>query len=149
MNTEDVSLVKILQSKHQLQPVSSNPTMKFSKIYSGIGAVLLFVVCMTMMNFSSGEQRVCGQGLRQTMEMMCPNGFHGYKTKRSGLNLDEDLSIEDTDEDFNFGLSLDMLPLLTSMENSGLAKIRRRRHGIVHECCDKPCTMNEMLSYCL
>ncbi|XP_055847209.1 probable insulin-like peptide 5 [Episyrphus balteatus] len=123
--------------------------MTFSKIYSGIGAVLLFVVCLAIMNLSAGEQRMCGQGLRQTMEMVCPNGFGGYKIlKRSGLNLDGDLSIEDTNEDFNFGLSLDMLPLLTSMDNGGLAKIRRRRHGIVHECCDKPCKMSEMLSYC-
>ncbi|XP_055847207.1 probable insulin-like peptide 5 [Episyrphus balteatus] len=124
--------------------------MTFSKIYSGIGAVLLFVVCLAIMDFSVGEQRMCGQGLRKTMEMMCPNGFGGYKIKkRSGLNLDEDFSIENTDEDFNFGLSLDMLPFLTSMENSGLAKIRRRRHGVAHECCDKPCKMSELLSYCL
>ncbi|XP_055847203.1 probable insulin-like peptide 1 [Episyrphus balteatus] len=125
--------------------------MAFSKIYSGIGAVLLFVVFLAIMNISFGEQRICGQGLRQTMEMVCPNGIGGYKTtKRSGLTLDdEDLNDDNTEDDFNFGLSLDMLPFLTSMENSGLAKIRRRRHGIVHECCDKPCTMSEMLSYCL
>lgn len=29
-----------------------------------------------------------------------------------------------------------------------LAKTRRRRHGIVDECCLNQCTMSELLSYC-
>lgn len=125
--------------------------MTFSKISSEIGAVLLFVLCLAFVNFSFGEQKMCGSGLRNAMELMCPMGYNSYKTKRGSFSLGEDFDNENSDEEFNFGLSLDMLPFLTfeqNLENSGLAKIRRRRHGVAHECCDKPCTKSEMLAYC-
>ncbi|XP_055909178.1 bombyxin A-1 homolog [Eupeodes corollae] len=121
--------------------------MTSSKIYSGIRVMLLFFVSLAIVNLSIGEQRFCGNKLRNVIELMCPNGVNGYKTKRSSISLDEDISTENTEEDFNFGLSLDMLPLMDS-SNSGIAKIRRRRHGIAHECCDKPCSMKEIVSYC-
>lgn len=125
--------------------------MTFSKIYSGISALFVVILCLAVVNLSLGQQRMCGPGLRQAMEMVCPNGFASYVTKRSSMSLDEDMNSENMDDEFNFGLSLDMLPFLTNQENSensGLAKIRRRRHGVAHECCLKPCRMSEMRAYC-
>ncbi|XP_055915098.1 probable insulin-like peptide 5 [Eupeodes corollae] len=122
--------------------------MTFSKMYSFIGALLLFVVCLATIDLTVGEQRICGHKLREVMDMVCPNGFQGYKTKRSSSSIDEELIEDKMGEDFNFGLSLDMLPFLTSMENNGLTQIRRRRHGVAHECCDKPCKISEIQAYC-
>ncbi|XP_055909384.1 insulin-like [Eupeodes corollae] len=121
--------------------------MASSNIYSGIRAILMIIVCLVVVNLSTGEQRFCGNKLRNVIELMCPNGVNGYKEKRSLLPMDEELSTETTEEDFNFGLSLDMLPLMDN-SNSMIAKIRRRRHGIAHECCDKPCSIKEIVSYC-
>lgn len=47
-------------------------------------------------------------------------------------------------------LSSLLLDKMYTNPNNLMAKTRRRRHdGVADECCRKPCTMPELLSYCL
>ncbi|XP_055910327.1 probable insulin-like peptide 3 [Eupeodes corollae] len=121
--------------------------MGSSKIFSGIKGLLMVVVCLSIVNLSLGQQKFCGHDLRAVIELMCPKGVNGYETKRS-FSIDEDLSNENTEEDFSFGQSFDMLPFLRMMETNGIAQTRRRRDGIAHECCLKACHTSEIIKYC-
>ncbi|XP_059216784.1 probable insulin-like peptide 3 [Stomoxys calcitrans] len=104
-----------------------------------------FILLITFHGTMADEKqtRLCGTSLDQAMQIICAETGLNTKTKKSANYL-ESSSLSET---------LDPMTALTGIllreEANMMAKIRRRRDGIVDECCKyKGCTMNELLAYC-
>ncbi|XP_055914990.1 probable insulin-like peptide 5 [Eupeodes corollae] len=120
-----------------------------AKSVSGVTKVslmVLVVICITLLQDTLAEQKVCGSAIDDVLRLMCPYGTKPHDTKRNSM-LEE--SFEDNNNEDNFAFSFDMIPHWARMEANSLAKLRRRREGIYHECCLKSCTNAELLTYCL
>ncbi|XP_017461074.1 PREDICTED: LIRP-like [Rhagoletis zephyria] len=108
----------------------------------------LFKICIFLLVFCSGLQqiiaqsRVCGPAIDAVLDTICENGFN-TKFKKS---------MEWKDLDNNYPPTrYASFPLLAGIHGGQvdtLAKTRRRREGVFDECCRKPCTYNELYSYC-
>ncbi|XP_055842201.1 probable insulin-like peptide 3 [Episyrphus balteatus] len=117
-----------------------------SRSLTGLTKVsLVMLIGITILQDTLSEQRICGAAINEVMTLMCKYGTKPLDVKRNSM-LDGDL--EDNNNEDNFAFSFDMIPHWGSMEANTLAKIRRRREGIYHECCLKSCTKSEIMSYC-
>uniref|UniRef100_T1GAC2 Insulin-like domain-containing protein n=1 Tax=Megaselia scalaris TaxID=36166 RepID=T1GAC2_MEGSC len=99
-----------------------------------------------------GKVRLCGRLLTSTLQNLCVNGLYTNLKKKSvpETTYDDDVSV-----DGNFDSEGDMAPFYPSFDDkifmnkgSMLSKWRRRRNGIVNECCHKQCSINTLLTYC-
>ncbi|XP_067613080.1 probable insulin-like peptide 5 [Eurosta solidaginis] len=96
------------------------------------------------MQHVNGQQPVCGPALDMMLDSICENGFN-MKFKKS---IEWHDNTENADKlPFQFG-SFPFLAKIHGGQIDTLAKTRRRREGVYDECCRKPCTYNELLSYC-
>lgn len=87
--------------------------------------VVIFGV-LTLVSSQNEGQVYCGRRLSMALDWFC----NGSLFKRSVRNND--------------GIS--GWPWITSERAYKLNRFKR--NGIVSECCEKPCTINELLSYC-
>ncbi|XP_055838925.1 bombyxin B-9-like [Episyrphus balteatus] len=116
----------------------------FIKLFSSWLFVLVVIFSTTTMH-SQAAETYCGRKLGNTLDLICEFGF-GTKLKKS-VKLEPNDYYSDTDEDMPF--SFEKFPFLAKFQENSLAKTRRRRYGgIANECCDKPCTMDELRSFC-
>ncbi|KPI98657.1 Bombyxin A-4 [Papilio xuthus] len=67
----------------------------------------------------------CGRRLASALAMLCQDTVETVLVKRSGVRVD--------------------LPWLMPYRGSKLGRSKRQ---VVSECCDNPCTIDELLSYC-
>lgn len=93
-----------------------------------VQVLLLLVVVgwLAVVSANSSGQYFCGRILADTLAHLCP-----AMDKRGGQN-----SVEDYD-----GWSW-LSPKMKALEGRG------KRGGVVSECCEQPCTIDELLSYC-
>ncbi|XP_055915458.1 probable insulin-like peptide 1 [Eupeodes corollae] len=112
----------------------------------GLRSVCLIAIAFcAILHLTFSDQKICGKAINDALVLMCGGkGYNNYKTKRN-FPFEENF---DNDEEETFGLDLYQLPFWTSMNANSLAKLRRRREGIYHECCLKQCSHQELLLYC-
>ncbi|XP_028175212.1 bombyxin B-10-like [Ostrinia furnacalis] len=85
--------------------------------------ILLAITCLSSFgSASSSTQILCGRRLANTLAYMC---YDESVEKRSGSNRLED-----------------------KYWWTGALGSRGKRGGVVEECCEKPCSIDELLSYC-
>ncbi|XP_055856156.1 probable insulin-like peptide 1 [Episyrphus balteatus] len=114
-------------------------------IIFGLRSVCLIAVTFCVIfHLTQSDSIICGKAINNALDMMCENGFNTYRTKRS-FPLEE-ITDDSNDEVDNFGL--DQLPFWRSMSADSLTKLRRRRDGVYYECCVKPCTKAELMTFC-
>ncbi|XP_063382014.1 bombyxin-related peptide B-like [Cydia fagiglandana] len=99
--------------------------------------VLLVLACLCLVN--ADDQRYCGRHLSQTLRDLCPyisSGMvkrspqYGFQTSRNTL--------EPWKPDF--------WPWLVQAPQ--VLHGSRRKRQVVSECCDKSCSVDELLTYC-
>lgn len=98
--------------------------------------LFLAFAAIVLLSLSSGEDsRVyCGRRLAQKLAMLCDYKYTEKKSASSYNAVDYD----------GFGW-----PWLRHHKARALASGRGKRGpGVATECCDKPCTVDELLSYC-
>ncbi|XP_045498548.1 bombyxin A-2 homolog [Colias croceus] len=84
--------------------------------------VLSFLSVFLIIKMSNGEgQTYCGRRLASTLAYVCENSI----SKRSEY------------DDFEW-------PWIARQQASSM----RNKRQVVSECCDKPCTLDELLAYC-
>ncbi|KAG6456873.1 hypothetical protein O3G_MSEX009988 [Manduca sexta] len=82
--------------------------------------VMLWSLCA--MVHAAGERQYCGRTLANARELLCSN-----------YNLVKRSSMEGED---------------WWWDRAMLKSTRGKRNGIVEECCYKPCSVDELLTYC-
>ncbi|XP_018789560.1 PREDICTED: LIRP-like [Bactrocera latifrons] len=115
-------------------------------ISSALKIVTFLSLFIVGLQHISAQQAVCGPAIDAALSIMCENGFN-TKFKKS-LEWDG-LANAEPEELSPFGMM--NFPFLG--RNHGghvdtVAKTRRRREGVYDECCRKPCSYSELLSYC-
>ncbi|KAL5288932.1 ins.2 family protein [Megaselia abdita] len=124
-----------------------------------VSFICVLLVCLTFLISkgnsqvaftAGGKVRLCGESLTKTLTKLCVNGFYSNVKKSVPETYDDDLAVENNFEDEG-----GLLPFYPNFDdkiftNKGslLSKYRRRRNGIVNECCRKQCSINTLLSYC-
>ncbi|XP_063833213.1 bombyxin A-3 homolog [Ostrinia nubilalis] len=94
---------------------------------------VLVVACFVYV--AADPQFFCGRKLANALAVMCPYQDYQGTSKRSGNTL----------EDYEgFGLSW----LLNQASKAEALTTKAKRGGIVSECCEKPCSIDELLTYC-
>lgn len=84
--------------------------------------LLLASICLSSLVLAkSPTQVLCGRRLANTLAYLC---YEGSAEKRSGAN---------SGNKYWWASSLG---------------VRGKRDGVVEECCEKPCSLDELLSYC-
>ncbi|XP_075161963.1 insulin-like peptide 3 [Haematobia irritans] len=92
-----------------------------------------FIVLLLLFQESVGQSRLCGAVLDNAIQTVCE--ATGFNTRLKKSDIFEPFSA--------------LGDIVLSDEVNMMAKIRRRRDGIVDECCRlKGCTYAELLSYC-
>ncbi|XP_055847211.1 probable insulin-like peptide 3 [Episyrphus balteatus] len=122
--------------------------MAKTEVLFGLRSVCLiaFAFC-AIFHLTLSDTKICGKSINEALTLMCgERGYNTYKNKRN-FPLAEDLN-DESEEDDGFDFDLDRLPFWTSMSANSLAKLRRRRNGIYYECCLKPCTKQELMTFC-
>ncbi|CAG4955861.1 unnamed protein product [Colias eurytheme] len=99
-----------------------------------IAALALSCVSLLLIADSSdGQGQIyCGRRLAETLAYLCDNPL----INRPGL-------IKRTN--YNAIMSNDFWPWIARHNAKGM---RNKRQTVTSECCDKPCTLNELLTYC-
>lgn len=88
---------------------------------------LIFVVVVS--SYGSDQKQVyCGRRLSNALANLCDYSILEKKSVR--------MDFQGT------------WPWLQQENAVALSRPRGKRDGIVEECCDKPCSINELLSYC-
>ncbi|XP_060802645.1 bombyxin A-1 homolog [Amyelois transitella] len=91
--------------------------------------VLTLVAVMTIVTSKTTHQTYCGRKLANALAIMCLDEDIGKRSYNSLLEYDE------------------YWPWLS--KSRALEGIRgKRQGGVASECCDKPCSIPELLSYC-
>lgn len=101
------------------------------------------------------ELRACGGQLAATLSYLCNGKYNGPRQRRSGevakicgSKVDKpgtfvvfrfDADVPDGDEDVHF-------PFMA--KSAAHTMLRRQKRNVVDECCRKPCTYDELRSYC-
>ncbi|KAL0822174.1 hypothetical protein ABMA28_004305 [Loxostege sticticalis] len=93
---------------------------------------LLMVSSAWLASGMSPAQVFCGRRLSNALANLCPTYNVG---KRSGMDVLEDFVQESE------------WPWVMASRAKAL-KGKRSSPGVVTECCEKPCTPDELLSYC-
>lgn len=89
--------------------------------------VLTVVSWMAVISAKSPGQYFCGRKLADALAFLCPTDME----KRSEANS----------VDYEYGW-----PWMPAQRARALG--RGKRGGVVSECCEKPCSVEELLSYC-
>lgn len=94
--------------------------------------LFLAVVSVAVLAFASGDDShvYCGRRLAQTLAVLCGDEYLVKKSAPSYNSVNYD----------GFGW-------LGHHQAKALASARGKR-GVATECCDKPCSIDELLSYC-
>ncbi|XP_034106182.1 bombyxin A-2 homolog [Drosophila sulfurigaster albostrigata] len=119
---------------------------------------ILLICSLTIAVCQADSIVICGDGLADMLMRICENGYN-TRFKRTGAILPDYNAIDSENnanalDNFGAYSSIDYQrqPLLYAMLGESarhqLLSTRRRRFNIVEECCDKPCTTQELKMYC-
>ncbi|CAH1105979.1 unnamed protein product [Psylliodes chrysocephalus] len=100
---------------------------------------------------SPPPKKYCGKKLTNMIALVCQNQYYAREMRRP-----HNIDIPNYDNEYPNGIDVDdkydtetYYPFL--QKSSGLSLLPnkvRRTTGIVNECCDKPCLIAEIQSYC-
>ncbi|KAK9870931.1 hypothetical protein WA026_009893 [Henosepilachna vigintioctopunctata] len=123
--------------------------------------IILTVLCTLVANGFSGESRLkkihfCGTHLVNSMSLVCNKHYHSRNTKKSGNYNQEFLDDNSIPEYFGNENQNALLPLHffdRSFEDDINSYVpvhssRRVKKGIYEECCENPCTIDDLRAYC-
>nr|QMS43294.1 insulin-like peptide 3 [Grapholita molesta] len=100
--------------------------------------VLLVLACFCLVN--ADDQRYCGKHLSQALFNLCPYLSSGM-IKRSPHNLQTSRHALEWKPEF--------WPwIVPAVSRSDVLHGSRGKRQVVSECCDKSCSLDELLSYC-
>ncbi|KAH8302456.1 hypothetical protein KR044_006901 [Drosophila immigrans] len=114
----------------------------------------VLLICSLVIPLSSSDKIIiCGKGLSEMMTRICRNGYN-YRLKRTDATLPDYNSLDTENNDnaldnFDFAKQPLLYAMLGESARQQLLSTRRRRFDIVEECCDKPCSTDELKEYCL
>nr|QMS43295.1 insulin-like peptide 4 [Grapholita molesta] len=98
--------------------------------------VVILLTIVTAIAADESAKIYCGRQLARTLAGLCYDSYSN-QAKRS-----DNYEFSDYDSQY-------ILPWQTAYSAQRLNGGRRKKSfGIVSECCDKPCTVEEMLTYC-
>ncbi|XP_013161616.1 PREDICTED: bombyxin A-2-like [Papilio xuthus] len=120
--------------------------MKF--IIFTLASCLVLTMCYAHIGGGASLQNIspqvyCGRSLARAMAFLCfeEDGFE--KRSDVGTMYGQVLPPYYKDQEVQMNL-----PWAGRARSLSLAARGKRTSGIVTECCDKPCSINELLSYC-
>ncbi|XP_059056877.1 bombyxin A-1 homolog [Achroia grisella] len=104
------------------------------KVYNIFICAFVIIASFASVNsmVTTSARYFCGRKLSEALAMFCPFEDHA---KRGFEGLSNDIDMHDW-------------PWLTLPKIRALDGIRGKRQGVASECCLKPCTLPELLSYC-
>ncbi|CAH4036592.1 bombyxin A-2 homolog [Pieris brassicae] len=92
----------------------------------------------------TSSRMYCGRTLARTLAILCYDAPSEHKRSESGSMYNAVLSPYYKDQ----ATQVDW-PWMTTQRARALGlSSRGKRDFVVSECCDKPCSINELLSYC-
>ncbi|CAH2039193.1 unnamed protein product, partial [Iphiclides podalirius] len=97
-------------------------------------ALVLLAIGTLAIGLVATQTILCGRRLAETMASICESEMVIKKSVPS--------SIEDYDYSWQW-----LAPRLAHRLSQSTSQSRTKR-GIVSECCEKPCTRDELLNYC-
>ncbi|CAH2063831.1 unnamed protein product, partial [Iphiclides podalirius] len=118
---------------------------------------LAFAAFLTMLSMCRGyissgvplqdvnPQVYCGRSLARALALICFDESGYEKRSELGTMYGTMLSPYFRDQDAQLGMPWVPASRAKSM---ALPSRGKRYPGVVNECCDKPCSINELLSYC-
>lgn len=83
-------------------------------------------------------RKYCGKSLTNNLQLICRRNGYYSQFKRSNKETDFN----------NYMLSNRLIPYKTIENAKKMLRFRRDSQGIYEECCLKPCTTEELQSYC-
>lgn len=97
-------------------------------------------------NEKRNAQRYCGKILADVLSLVCQGKYYSRYNKKSYIE-------NDSDEDYEYEqqyLEDARFPFKPKSNAAALvpAVFRRYTRGVHDECCKKPCSPSELLSYC-
>ncbi|XP_052746809.1 bombyxin A-3 homolog [Bicyclus anynana] len=90
--------------------------------------VLLLLACMGLASVVTSQSIYCGRRLAMALDLVCD----GHLIKRSEVKREPAVELQ--------------WPWID--EQHALGGGFRRKRLVVEECCDKPCTVDELMTYC-
>ncbi|VVD00648.1 unnamed protein product [Leptidea sinapis] len=90
--------------------------------------LLLSLGLISLVTNTSGQEYYCGRRLASALAMLC---YEGSIEKRAGVAMDN--------------MIYHQLPWMDRRTARSMNKSKRQ---IVSECCEKPCTVDELVTYC-
>ncbi|XP_068632027.1 bombyxin A-6-like [Battus philenor] len=119
-------------------------------IFLAVTFVATFTNCMGEINDMSYLQQVqpqvyCGRSLARVLALLCFEMDNYYEKRSSVANMYSSILSPYNEED-----KFQEWPQISSHKAKSLHSPYRgkRDPGVVSECCDKPCSVTELLSYC-
>ncbi|VVC91471.1 unnamed protein product [Leptidea sinapis] len=91
--------------------------------------LLISLGSISLVTNTSGQQYYCGRRLASALAMLC---YDGSIEKRAGVAMDN-------------MIYHNQLPWL---DRSNARSMNKSKRQIVSECCEKPCTVEELVTYC-
>ncbi|XP_023949127.1 bombyxin A-3 homolog [Bicyclus anynana] len=88
--------------------------------------VLLLLACLGLASVATSQSIYCGRRLAMALDLVCD----GHLIKRSEVKREPEMQ----------------WPWIEAQQALG-GGFRRKRQ-VVAECCDKPCTVDELMTYC-
>ncbi|KAG5875269.1 hypothetical protein JTB14_033477 [Gonioctena quinquepunctata] len=121
-----------------------------SRMYTRI---ILILVLMNILNVNavpywssmiSKRSKYCGKRLTSTLNKLCKGNYYGRAIKRADFFGFED-KLENDIEAYDGGLKY---PFIPREQAESLVPIKSRR-GVIEECCERSCSIQELETYCL
>ncbi|XP_043267750.1 LIRP-like [Venturia canescens] len=91
---------------------------------------------------SDSKYKYCGKHLSNALQLLC-NGVYNSMFKKSGQEMEMDEYPYVYDYPLRSRASANAM-----MGRFGGARFRRETRGVHDECCAKPCSIDELTSYC-
>ncbi|XP_052749877.1 bombyxin A-1 homolog [Galleria mellonella] len=104
------------------------------KLQTFFYAFIIIIVSLASTNsmVTSSHQYFCGRRIPETLALFCPFEEH---LKRSLNGFTDNIERHDW-------------PWPAVPKTKALEGMRSKRQGVAAECCDQPCALSELLSYC-
>lgn len=100
--------------------------------------ILFFTILSVVTVYGQDSKFYCGRNVPKALDLLCPNGpvlmkrDRPYPFNHFGYSYDDEIAYD--------------LPWIARYKAKSME--RGKRQGVATECCDKPCAISELLSYC-
>lgn len=117
------------------------------RAFTIFAVLIVAVICLT----EAQSERHCGSDLLHAMEFLCRGKFQGMTgpaRKRASSIGAADVHLDYPQEEVRFGDGHEHLSRFRRSVYSFQPVMWYIERGIIDKCCDNPCTVDTMLSYC-